>query len=560
MAQNQTAIQKSIKISLIGLQNTQRSQTTQYLKKLIRTREEAQGFVKNTGRRPNGEDDKVLLEEFKISKEVKAIAESLYLAWKDLSKKCKKETLENLFFGKSAILYGYNGYDKDLSDDDIEKFSIVLQWNLELRSLDLEMNGRQDTNTLINNTLFGTVSHLRSLSINNDKTNIKTLTAVIIQNHLLHSLSIANNEFGDEDAIVLANSIRKHNYLYSLSLVCNEIGNEGAIALADAVKQNKNLRSLNLMGNKVGDEGAIALADTIKQNKNLYSLDLSYNIIGDEGIKALCNAGKRNTLTSFNLSGNIFSSERGVLALIDLIENAGALCDLKFGANYFEMNEMILLSDALNSNKSIYSLDFSYRKNSTNSTDASDIGFQMLGLAIAEHNTLKVLKLEHNFLFNGNIEKLAVSIAPNKNLFTLCLSRNGFGNEGAMVLANALAQKHNLLSLDHLDISENQIGSEGVKAIAIAIAEKNKLISLDISRNNARAEGAIALAGVINALRTLNISYNRIPIEGGKALAAALEHNTTLSLLDLSNTLIGNEGGKALARALEQNKTLHYFR
>merc|ERR1712238_250713 len=57
-------------------------------------------------------------------------------------------------------------------------------------------------------------------------------------------------------------------------------------------------------------------------------------------------------------------------------------------------------------------------------------------------------------------------------------------------------------------------------------------------------------------LNKLNISYNYIGEEGGKALAEMGMTNKTLNKLNISNNYIGTEGGKALVKMLETNTTL----
>merc|ERR1712238_390321 len=57
-------------------------------------------------------------------------------------------------------------------------------------------------------------------------------------------------------------------------------------------------------------------------------------------------------------------------------------------------------------------------------------------------------------------------------------------------------------------------------------------------------------------LNKLNISYNYIGEEGGKALAEMLMTNNTLNTLNIRNSNIGTEGGKALVKMLETNTTL----
>jgi len=57
-------------------------------------------------------------------------------------------------------------------------------------------------------------------------------------------------------------------------------------------------------------------------------------------------------------------------------------------------------------------------------------------------------------------------------------------------------------------------------------------------------------------LRVLNLSNNAILKDGAKALAAALEGNTTIEVLDLSQCKLGVSGTSTITKALLNNKTL----
>ena len=82
--------------------------------------------------------------------------------------------------------------------------------------------------------------------------------------------------------------------------------------------------------------------------------------------------------------------------------------------------------------------------------------------------------------------------------------------------------KQNIIT--HLKINYCQIGYEEAKALATALEKNTTLVSLDLYANN-------------------------IGDEGAKALAPALEKNTTLVTLNLDRNRIGAEGAKALATA-----------
>jgi len=66
---------------------------------------------------------------------------------------------------------------------------------------------------------------------------------------------------------------------------------------------------------------------------------------------------------------------------------------------------------------------------------------------------------------------------------------------------------------------------------------------------------------VVSAITCITSGEKKIKVinidaEGAKAIARALEKNTTLEWLGLFDNNIGDEGAKAIARALEKNTAL----
>ena len=96
---------------------------------------------------------------------------------------------------------------------------------------------------------------------------------------------LENNEIGDEQAIILANALKKNRTVTELNLFKNQIGDTGAIALAEALEVNRTLSSLNLASNKIRVAGAIALAKALaaknftERNNTITSLCLDMNPI-----------------------------------------------------------------------------------------------------------------------------------------------------------------------------------------------------------------------------------------------------------------------------------------
>ena len=77
------------------------------------------------------------------------------------------------------------------------------------------------------------------------------------------------------------------------------------------------------------------------------------------------------------------------------------------------------------------------------------------------------------------------------------------------------------------------------------------------------AKGAMAIANALEAnttLKELDLSDNSIGAEGAKAIARALEKNKTLTALDLRDNNIGDEGAIAIANALRENYSIRIKR
>jgi tetratricopeptide (TPR) repeat protein len=158
---------------------------------------------------------------------------------------------------------------------------------------------------------------------------------------------------------------------------------------------------------------------------------------------------------------------------------------------------------------------------------------------------------------------LCVVDAP---LTKLNLANNSIGIEGAKAIAAVLPSAH----LKNLNLARNEIGVEGANAIAavlpdapltkltlnfaeLSIKKLKTAASCDLSNKNLKPTDAIVIASLMSMantpLKTLNLEYNEIGIEGAKAIAAALA-NAPLTDLNLTSNKIGDEGVKAIVAVL----------
>ena len=104
--------------------------------------------------------------------------------------------------------------------------------------------------------------------------------------------------FTTEGITAIADALRVSASVTSLSLAQNELGDDGVEALSIGLKENKSLKALDLSNHQrstrrgIGLRGATALASAITVMPSMTSLDVSYNSMGKEGVKLLKDAVK----------------------------------------------------------------------------------------------------------------------------------------------------------------------------------------------------------------------------------------------------------------------------
>jgi Ran GTPase-activating protein (RanGAP) involved in mRNA processing and transport len=168
-------------------------------------------------------------------------------------------------------------------------------------------------------------------------------------------------------------------------------------------------------------------------------------------------------------------------------------------------------------------------------------GVVTLAEALATHERLRVLHIQANVVGPSSVKTLATAIASAPGLEDLDLSSNAFGPVGGVAIAEALASSASASSLERLDLTACAVGMRGAVAIAQALSGE----------------------GVAHRLRSIEMTTNFIGPDGLSAFATMLMGNTTLEELSLSDNAIGELGdrdtgtcGQALAAALEMNQSL----
>ena len=110
-----------------------------------------------------------------------------------------------------------------------------------------------------------------------------------------------------------------------------------------------------------------------------------------------------------------------------------------------------------------------------------------------------------------------------------------------------------------LDLSQNRISVNGVESISNCIKINKLLKEIDLSRNKIGDISLKNMAAVLQAnktLRKLNISCNNVSDDGTVAISKCLENNSTLQELNLSHNEVSDSGIINIIKALLVNKSL----
>ena len=112
------------------------------------------------------------------------------------------------------------------------------------------------------------------------------------------------------------------------------------------------------------------------------------------------------------------------------------------------------------------------------------------------------------------------------------------------------------LLLTKIDLYYENIDDEGGRAIGEALKVDTSLTEIGLYNNFIADKGGKAIGEALKvntSLTKISLSCNKIGDEGGKAIGEALKVNTSLTKIYLHGNNIGDEGGKAIGEASKVN-------
>ncbi|GET86806.1 hypothetical protein, conserved [Leishmania tarentolae] len=158
----------------------------------------------------------------------------------------------------------------------------------------------------------------------------------------------------------------------------------------------------------------------------------------------------------------------------------------------------------------------------------NDTALYTLCRSLMTNATLKVLSMRHNGLSPDGVVQLGRSLCRHPCLERLLLSGNAIEDEGACALATAL--DHPAAPLVELDLVKTWLGDRGLIAIGVALQTNT-------------------------SLRVLRVSDNHFTHNGGTSFAALLDNNSCVVQCELGATSVPHHILLRVERTTARNRT-----
>lgn len=362
----------------------------------------------------------------------------------------------------------------------------------------------------------------------------------------------------------------------------------GSVELIASLNQYYSLVHLNLGGNRIGLSGCIELGKLLRNPESqLKELHLECSNIDDKSIEVLVNGAlfKNRRLKKLSLSQNFEITASGWRTLSGVLRNPlSALEALYLAETSLDDNGLAWIGSALSFNSTLKVLDLYCNErinfdgwrpffrllqdNPSCAVEELNLGENNINdeVAVALFNTFARVRT-FKFLRLNDTETIwslgwqAISnLLQNHNatLVELDLNMNNIDNEGAISLANALA---NSPSLRILDLGSNSlIHAAGWRALSVCF-QNSILEEINLSENRIDDEVAVLLANSFAAmptLKSLNLcGLHYVTANGWRSVLAALGNaHSSLEELKLPINSIDDEGAVSFANALVNNSSL----
>ncbi|XP_015246720.1 PREDICTED: protein phosphatase 1 regulatory subunit 37-like isoform X1 [Cyprinodon variegatus] len=285
---------------------------------------------------------------------------------------------------------------------------------------------------------------------------------------------------------------------------------------------------INLQAAQLEENGASSLLDMILYYESTTYLDISDNSsMGTSSWRALAHLIKQSACLSRLDACNVSLVDYRVQSLSKALLTS-RLKVLHLTNAQLSGKSLFTLVQALKANRALQELHLS--NNQLNSYQDA----MQLGDLLRYNNTLQKLELSNNALADGGLEELCEGLSrQTKGVKGLILKNNHITQRGMKYLAKILP---GLKALEVLDLGNNLLGNEGIQIIREPLMLNSSVLHLGLAQTNITCEGAVALAEFLaesRLIQRLDLHQNKVKLGGLMALSLALRINSSLTDLDV---------------------------
>jgi len=377
------------------------------------------------------------------------------------------------------------------------------------------------------------------------------LMSELIQGGLgdIESFDISENNIDPERFYYLFKGLKNNRSITFLNVSNNNLGEKGIESLNDAMETNRTLKTLVMCS--VGRYKEIYSFDFLKVNNSLTSLDLYSCELGSKGYSNLSGAMKSNTsITDINLSNTLMNTDR-LRRFLEMLKTNNTLVKLNISNNDLYAIPRNT-ADVLKNNNTLTHLDIS-------DCMLSNTSFDILADLLTCNKSLTKLIARSNFGRNsweigGKFIKLGQCLKVNETLLELDISNCGFEEGDAISLFEGLSQNKKLSSFN---ISNNMLYDDDDPYLRKMLECNTTLTELDISSTGIEyANEVFSALGKNGSIKVLNISNNNLRDDGAECLFLSLRGNSTLESLNISSNQISSQSLINLSELLKSNISL----
>eukprot|EP00588_Corethron_pennatum_P002620 CAMPEP_0194300868 /NCGR_PEP_ID=MMETSP0169-20130528/61492_1 /TAXON_ID=218684 /ORGANISM="Corethron pennatum, Strain L29A3" /LENGTH=484 /DNA_ID=CAMNT_0039051081 /DNA_START=328 /DNA_END=1782 /DNA_ORIENTATION=- len=401
---------------------------------------------------------------------------------------------------------------------------------------------------------------------------------------LVHLTILPVKNFGDQEALMLAEALRGNTILEEFNCSGHVIGIPALRSLGEGVGRS-NLSRISVGHDNLGDAGVEAFADGLLAADtdigiSLSYVDLSLKRMSSKGLVAVGRTfSKSQKLHTLDISRNETLSDESFVMLKNMIFDVvcqptesnipfPALCELNLASTNIgpcgieELSR--ILSHGQSSNKNQRQ---KLKLNLSNNPSIGDLGASAISRCLLQSINdkffLKSLDLSNCNICDDGAKALAASICNNTCLEFLDLSNNKIGKSGAIAIGDSLKQNRKIAEAR---FAKNNFGEGGVFAIASSLLQCNNIDDVESTENDvitvldmARTGGGKAGAEQLLkccALKNLRLFDNALGSDGIAVIAPLVAHHPSLQDLDLGGNLATDEGIASFLDSLHHNNTL----